>query len=112
MLPYYLNQRNEQLEGKFEHNNQDKDADKDKAWQLQLKFNLGMGSLLVKAQVKDSKVDLQFIGSTQALISRVSNFLPPLSQKLVQLGLTPNELNAHVALCRPPCCPAITIWCN
>ncbi|WP_219017765.1 hypothetical protein [Shewanella algae] len=97
MLPYYLNQRNEQLEGKFEHNNQDKDADKDKTWQLQLKFNLGMGSLLVKAQVKDSKVDLQFIGSTQALISRVSNFLPPLSQKLVQLGLTPNELNAHVA---------------
>ncbi|GAB1141420.1 MAG: hypothetical protein WStaBPW_37340 [Shewanella algae] len=97
MLPYYLNQRNEQLEGKFEHNNQDKDADKDKAWQLQLKFNLGMGSLLVKAQVKDSKVDLQFIGSTQALISRVSNFLPPLSQKLVQLGLTPNKLNAHVA---------------
>ncbi|MGX2963641.1 hypothetical protein [Shewanella sp. FeAMO] len=97
MLPYYLNQRNEQLEGKFEHNNQDKDADKDKAWQLQLKFNLGLGSLLVKAQVKDSKVDLQFIGSTQALISRVSNFLPPLSQKLVQLGLTPNELNAHVA---------------
>ncbi|QQO83075.1 hypothetical protein [Shewanella algae] len=97
MLPYYLNQRNEQLEGKFEHNNQDKDADKDKAWQLQLKFNLGMGSLLVKAQVKDSKVDLQFIGSTQALISRVSNFLPPLSQKLLQLGLTPNELNAHVA---------------
>ncbi|WP_345843810.1 flagellar hook-length control protein FliK [Shewanella algae] len=97
MLPYYLNQRNEQLEGKFEHNNQDKDADKDKAWQLQLKFNLGMGSLLVKAQVKDSKVDLQFIGSSQALISRVSNFLPPLSQKLVQLGLTPNELNAHVA---------------
>lgn len=97
MLPYYLNQRNEQLEGKFEHNNQDKDADKDKAWQLQLKFNLGMGSLLVKAQVKDSKVDLQFIGSTQTLISRVSNFLPPLSQKLVQLGLTPNELNAHVA---------------
>ncbi|MBO2560416.1 hypothetical protein I6M33_07240 [Shewanella algae] len=97
MLPYYLNQRNEQLEGKFEHNNQDKDADKDKAWQLQLKFNLGMGSLLVKAQVKDTKVDLQFIGSTQVLISRVSNFLPPLSQKLVQLGLTPNELNAHVA---------------
>ncbi|MCE9781065.1 hypothetical protein [Shewanella algae] len=97
MLPYYLNQRNEQLEGKFEHNNQDKDADKDKTWQLQLKFNLGMGSLLVKAQVKDSKVDLQFIGSTQTLISRVSNFLPPLSQKLVQLGLTPNELNAHVA---------------
>ncbi|WP_157771121.1 hypothetical protein [Shewanella algae] len=97
MLPYYLNQRNEQLEGKFEHNNQDKDADKDKTWQLQLKFNLGMGSLLVKAQVKDSKVDLQFIGSTQALISRVSNFLPPLSQKLVQLGLTPNKLNAHVA---------------
>ncbi|WP_345843156.1 hypothetical protein [Shewanella algae] len=97
MLPYYLNQRNEQLEGKFEHNNQDKDADKDKTWQLQLKFNLGMGSLLVKAQVKDTEVDLQFIGSTQALISRVSNFLPPLSQKLVQLGLTPNELNAHVA---------------
>ncbi|WP_345880316.1 hypothetical protein [Shewanella algae] len=97
MLPYYLNQRNEQLEGKFEHNNQDKDADKDKTWQLQLKFNLGMGSLLVKAQVKDSKVDLQFIGSTQALISRVSNFLSPLSQKLVQLGLTPNKLNAHVA---------------
>ncbi|TVL10485.1 hypothetical protein AYI82_05540 [Shewanella algae] len=97
MLPYYLNQRNEQLEGKFEHNNQDKDADKDKTWQLQLKFNLGMGSLLVKAQVKDTKVDLQFIGSTQALINRVSNFLPPLSQKLVQLGLTPNELNAHVA---------------
>ncbi|MEL4470532.1 hypothetical protein [Shewanella algae] len=97
MLPYYLNQRNEQLEGKFEHNNQDKDADKDKTWQLQLKFNLGMGSLLVKAQVKDTKVDLQFIGSTQALISRVSNFLSPLSQKLVQLGLTPNELNAHVA---------------
>lgn len=95
MLPYYLNQRNEQLEGKFEH--QESDQDKDKAWQLQLKFNLGMGSLLIKAQVKDTKVDLQFIGSTQTLINRVSNFLQPLSQKLLQLGLTPNELNAHVA---------------
>ncbi len=99
MLPYYLNQRNEQLEGKFEHqeSDQDTDKDKDKAWQLQLKFNLGMGSLLIKAQVKDTKVDLQFIGSTQTLINRVSNFLQPLSQKLLQLGLTPNELNAHVA---------------
>ncbi|QWL04784.1 hypothetical protein JV206_12350, partial [Shewanella indica] len=97
MLPYYLNQRNEQLEGKFEHKSQDQDTDKDKAWQLQLKFNLGMGSLLIKAQVKDTKVDLQFIGSTQTLINRVSNFLQPLSQKLLQLGLTPNELNAHVA---------------
>ncbi len=97
MLPYYLNQRNEQLEGKFEHQESDQDTDKDKAWQLQLKFNLGMGSLLIKAQVKDTKVDLQFIGSTQTLINRVSNFLQPLSQKLLQLGLTPNELNAHVA---------------
>ncbi|WP_335923493.1 hypothetical protein [Shewanella chilikensis] len=99
MLPYYLNQRNEQLEGKFEHqeSDQDTDTDKDRAWQLQLKFNLGMGSLLIKAQVKDTKVDLQFIGSTQTLINRVSNFLKPLSQKLLQLGLTPNELNAHVA---------------
>jgi hypothetical protein len=97
MLPYYLNQRNEQLEGKFEHQESDQDTDKDRAWQLQLKFNLGMGSLLIKAQVKDTKVDLQFIGSTQTLINRVSNFLKPLSQKLLQLGLTPNELNAHVA---------------
>lgn len=97
MLPYYLNQRNEQLEGKFEHQESDQDTDKDRAWQLQLKFNLGMGSLLIKAQVKDTKVDLQFIGSTQTLINRVSNFLQPLSQKLLQLGLTPNELNAHVA---------------
>ncbi|WP_039035661.1 hypothetical protein [Shewanella sp. ECSMB14102] len=97
MLPYYLNQRNEQLEGKFEHQESDQDTNKDKAWQLQLKFNLGMGSLLIKAQVKDTKVDLQFVGSTQTLINRVSNFLQPLSQKLLQLGLTPNELNAHVA---------------
>ncbi|WP_226564837.1 hypothetical protein [Shewanella chilikensis] len=97
MLPYYLNQRNEQLEGKFEHQESDQDTDKDRAWQLQLKFNLGMGSLLIKAQVKDTKVDLQFVGSTQTLINRVSNFLQPLSQKLLQLGLTPNELNAHVA---------------
>ncbi len=97
MLPYYLNQRNEQLEGKFEHQESDQDTDKGRAWQLQLKFNLGMGSLLIKAQVKDTKVDLQFIGSTQTLINRVSNFLQPLSQKLLQLGLTPNELNAHVA---------------
>lgn len=97
MLPYYLNQRIEQLEGKFEHQESDQDTDKDRAWQLQLKFNLGMGSLLIKAQVKDTKVDLQFIGSTQTLINRVSNFLKPLSQKLLQLGLTPNELNAHVA---------------
>ena len=97
-LPYYLDQRQEQLEAKFEHTAQGSEgADKRSQWQLQLKFNLSGGALLAKAQMQNHSVNLHFIGSSQLLIDKVSNHFAALSTKLTQIGLTPAELSAHVA---------------
>ncbi|WP_198780498.1 flagellar hook-length control protein FliK [Shewanella putrefaciens] len=96
-LPYGINQRHEQLEGKFEQ-----DADKDKqqkqkGWHLQLKFNLTQGPLLISARCHLQTLDIQFKGNNQQLLNRVDNFLLPLGQKLSQIGFTPGELSTQIA---------------
>jgi len=97
-LPYYLDQRQEQLEAKFDHSDaKQQGAGKRQQWQLQLKFNLNSGALLAKAQIQEQGVNLHFIGSSQRLIDKVNNHLELLGKKLTQLGLVPQEISAHVA---------------
>ncbi|MCD8475800.1 MAG: flagellar hook-length control protein FliK, partial [Shewanella fodinae] len=109
-LPYYLDQRQEQLEAKYEQSAANsQEPNKRQQWQLQLKFNLSSGALLAKAQMQEHGVSLHFIGSSQLLIDKVSSNVEMLGKKLTQLGLAPSEISAHVARCRQPCCQATTI---
>ncbi|MCU8044164.1 MULTISPECIES: hypothetical protein [unclassified Shewanella] len=96
-LPYGINQRQEQLEGKFEQEADPDDPDKKMGWRLQLKFNLAQGPLQISAQNHNQQLDIQFKGNSQILLNKVSNFLTPLSQKLSQLGFTPGELSTQIA---------------
>lgn len=96
-LPYGINRRQEQLEGKFEQEADPDDPDKKMGWRLQLKFNLAQGPLLISAQNHNQQLDIQFKGNSQILLNKVNNFLTPLSQKLSQLGFTPGELSTQIA---------------
>ncbi|MCL1073911.1 hypothetical protein [Shewanella dokdonensis] len=97
-IPYYLDQRQEQLEAKYEQSAANsQEPNKRQQWQLQLKFNLSSGALLAKAQMQEHGVSLHFIGSSQLLIDKVSSNVEMLGKKLTQLGLAPSEISAHVA---------------
>ncbi|PWF63871.1 flagellar hook-length control protein FliK [Shewanella sp. BC20] len=96
-LPYGINQRHEQLEGKFERDANDDEQQKHKGWHLQLKFNLAQGPLLISARFHQQVLDIQFKGNSQQLLNRVDNFLAPLGKKLSQLGFTPGELSTQIA---------------
>ncbi|MFV0595782.1 flagellar hook-length control protein FliK [Shewanella sp.] len=96
-LPYGINQRHEQLEGKFERDANDDEQQKYIGWHLQLKFNLAQGPLLISARFHQQVLDIQFKGNSQQLLNRVDNFLVPLGQKISQLGFTPGELSTQIA---------------
>ncbi|MGL6122248.1 MAG: hypothetical protein ACRC1W_04320, partial [Shewanella sp.] len=96
-LPYGINQRHEQLEGKFEQDAELDDNEKKNGWRLQLKFNLAQGPLLISAQQHHQQLDIQFKGNSQILLNKVRHFLTPLSQKLLQLGFTPGEFSTQIA---------------
>lgn len=96
-LPYSINQRHEQLEGKFEQENDADEQQKHNGWHLQLKFNLAQGPLLISARYHQQLLEIQFKGNNQTLLNKVDNFLAPLSQKLSQLGFTTSELSTQIA---------------
>lgn len=96
-LPYGINQRHEQLEGKFEQDADQDKQQKQQGWHLQLKFNLTQGPLLISARCHLQTLDIQFKGNNQQLLNRVDNFLLPLGQKLSQIGFTPGELSTQIA---------------
>ncbi|WP_350979218.1 hypothetical protein [Shewanella sp. AC34-MNA-CIBAN-0136] len=95
-LPYSINQRDEQFEGKFEQEN-DSDKDKKAGWKLQLKFNLAQGSLLICAHKQADVLDIQFKGNNQTLLTRVERFNQTLSDKITQIGFTPGKLTTQLA---------------
>ena len=94
-LPYSINQRDEQFEGKFEQENP-QDKDNNNGWKLQLKFNLAQGSLLICAHKKDDKLDIQFKGNSQALLAKVNSFNGSLANKISQIGLTPGTFSTQL----------------
>lgn len=94
-LPYSINQRDEQFEGKFEQENE-LDKDKVNGWKLQLKFNLAQGSLLICAHKQGDTLDIQFKGNSQALLSKVDNFNGALASKISQIGLTPGTFSTQL----------------
>lgn len=96
-LPYSLGQRHEQLEGKFEQAHKGEEEGKNQGWHLQLKFNLEMGPLLIKAHKHGDTVDIQFHANSQPLLTRVNKYLVPLGKKLTQIGMTPGQLTTKVA---------------
>ncbi|MEH6465331.1 MAG: flagellar hook-length control protein FliK [Shewanella psychromarinicola] len=95
-LPYSINQRDEQFEGKFEQEN-DPDKDKKTGWKLQLKFNLAQGSLLICAHKQAEVLDIQFKGNNQMLLAKVESFNQALSDKITQIGFTPGKLTTQLA---------------
>jgi hypothetical protein len=95
-LPYSINQRDEQFEGKFEQEN-DSDKDIKAGWKLQLKFNLAQGSLLICAHKQADVLDIQFKGNNQMLLTRVERFNQTLSDKITQIGFTPGKLTTQLA---------------
>lgn len=95
-LPYSINQRDEQFEGKFEQEN-DQDKDKKAGWKLQLKFNLAQGSLLICANKQGDVLDIQFKGNNQMLLTKVERFNQALSDKITQIGFTPGKLTTQLA---------------
>ncbi|MGI2143066.1 hypothetical protein [Shewanella frigidimarina] len=95
-LPYSINQRDEQFEGKFEQEN-DSDKDKKAGWKLQLKFNLAQGSLLICAHKQADVLDIQFKGNNQMLLTKVERFNQALSDKITQIGFTPGKLTTQLA---------------
>ncbi|WP_418357244.1 hypothetical protein ACNH6B_13435 [Shewanella basaltis] len=94
-LPYSLNQRNEQFEGKFEQENE-QDNDKSSGWKLQLKFNMTQGSLLICAHKKAEKLDIQFKGNNQALLAKVGQYNGALADKISQIGLSPGTFSTQL----------------
>jgi len=95
-LPYSINQRDEQFEGKFEPE-QDQDEDKKGGWKLQLKFNLAQGSLLICAHKQADVLDIQFKGNNQMLLTKVEGFNSALTAKIAQIGFTPGKLTTQLA---------------
>ncbi|WP_137221983.1 flagellar hook-length control protein FliK [Shewanella sp. MEBiC00475] len=95
-LPYSINQRDEQFEGKFEQE-QDQDNNKKTGWKLQLKFNLAQGSLLICAHKHAEVLDIQFKGNNQMLLSKVGRFNQALTDKITQIGFTPGKLTTQLA---------------
>ncbi|KVX03582.1 hypothetical protein [Shewanella frigidimarina] len=95
-LPYSINQRDEQFEGKFEQE-QDQDNNKKTGWKLQLKFNLAQGSLLICAHKHAEVLDIQFKGNNQMLLTKVGRFNQALADKITQIGFTPGKLTTQLA---------------
>ncbi|AQS38871.1 hypothetical protein Sps_03754 [Shewanella psychrophila] len=96
-LPYSLNQHQEELEGHFSKDKEDDDEPKMNTWRLQLKFNLTKGPLLIQAQVTDNKISMTFNGSNGTLLKKIDALLPPLMNKLSDIGFTPDKVETKQA---------------
>ncbi|MCL1131425.1 hypothetical protein L2748_17165 [Shewanella sairae] len=91
-LPYSINHYQEQLEGHiFKEKVEDKQAER--YWNLQLKFNLSVGPLLIRAKMPlsglpepSSPLSLSLVTSNDALINKMQLLAPALRHKLKALG--------------------------
>ncbi|ABV37642.1 conserved hypothetical protein [Shewanella sediminis HAW-EB3] len=91
-LPYSLNQHQDQLEGQFTKEEANQEDDPDSNWRLQLKFNLAQGPLLIKTHIKANRLEMTFNGEDDTLLNKIDLLLPPLMEKLVDIGLTPDKV--------------------
>lgn len=103
-LPYGINQREEQLEGKFERE-KDNDNDEKNGWRLQLKFNLSLGPLIINANRKGSQLELTFSANNQSLLDKINQFQTPLTRQMAQVGFTLNGFSTHIATIPPTLLP-------
>ncbi|MBB1268054.1 hypothetical protein [Shewanella sp. SR44-3] len=95
-LPYSINQRDEQLEGKFERDKPDENDPKKVGWRLQLKFNLSQGSIVINANRQGKSLGLKFTANNEELLKRVTQFQSPLSQKMAQIGFELNDFSTQL----------------
>jgi hypothetical protein len=103
-LPYGINQREEQLEGKFERE-KDNDNNEKNGWRLQLKFNLSLGPLVINANRKGSQLELTFSANNQRLLDKINQFQTPLTQQMAQVGFTLNTFSTQIATIPPTLLP-------
>jgi hypothetical protein len=103
-LPYGINQREEQLEGKFERE-KDNDNNEKNGWRLQLKFNLSLGPLVINANRRGSQLELTFSANNQRLLDKINQFQTPLTQQMAQVGFTLNTFSTQIATIPPTLLP-------
>jgi hypothetical protein len=103
-LPYGINQREEQLEGKFERE-KDNDNNERNGWRLQLKFNLSLGPLVINANRRGSQLELTFSANNQRLLDKINQFQTPLTQQMAQVGFTLNTFSTQIATIPPTLLP-------
>ncbi len=94
-LPYSLNQQQDQLEGNFTKESDSQDEDTEPNWRLQLKFNLVQGPLLIKTHIRNNRLEMIFNGESDSLLNRIDLLLPPLMEKLTDIGLTPDKVETR-----------------
>ncbi|QFU23463.1 hypothetical protein FM038_015660 [Shewanella eurypsychrophilus] len=95
-LPYSLNEHQEQLEGHFKQDSNSDEDNESKHWRLQLKFNLGKGPLLIQAAIKGERIDLIFNGTDETLLKKIDSLLPPLLNKLTDIGFQPDKVETKL----------------
>lgn len=93
-LPYQLNDKQEQFEGRFEQGENDKD-EQSKEWRLQLKFNLTQGSMLVMAHKHSDELALTFKSESDELLKKINQYINPLNQKLNALGFSIDDIKTQ-----------------
>ncbi|NKF50110.1 hypothetical protein G3R49_05940 [Shewanella sp. WXL01] len=102
-LPYIINNKQEQFEGKFEQE-QDEQQQK-KGWRLQLKFNLSQGAIVFAAHKHGEQFDLKIQASNQSTIDKVANFEQALTQKINDIGFNLNSIKTEVTSIPPTLLP-------
>ncbi len=96
-LPYQLDNHTEQLEGKFEYQQDATDPQLSKGWKLKLKFSLSSGAMLVNAFIQGKSLRLELTSNSELLLNRINNFEAVLQQKLTQVGFTVDRVESYMA---------------
>ncbi|MEZ9596467.1 hypothetical protein AB4298_17720 [Shewanella sp. 10N.261.52.F9] len=112
-IPYSINHYQEQIEGHISKTHDDKHKDGE-TWNIQLKFNLSSGDLLIKAKVniqpntlthtgckvssqvkKQTPLNLSFMSNSHSLINKISILTPALTIKMAALGFNNVNIKTH-----------------
>ncbi len=83
-LPYYQKDQLEFLEGHFEKQSKVDDGKNNFNWQLQLRFNLKLGGLLLKVSCKNhNELTIRIISKHSALLERLRLLIVAFEHKLI-----------------------------
>ncbi|WP_394128903.1 hypothetical protein [Shewanella maritima] len=93
-MPYTVNQKQEQFEGKFEH--EEDEQGQRKGWRLQLKFNIAQGAMIVIAHKHGDKLDLTVQGNNQSTLDKVQQHQQALMDKITAIGFEAGQFTTQI----------------